>query len=63
MKYILMLITLIFLSSCSSKFSKNNNTGLNIDIYQYDMTYEKFKQYVIEYAEKSTYPSLTNNNE
>ena len=63
MKYTLIVITLIFLSSCSTKSSKNNDVGLNIDIYQYDMTYEKFKQYVIEYAENATFPSLTNNNE
>ncbi len=63
MKYTLILITLIFLSSCSGKTNKNNGASLNIDIYQYDMTYEKFKQYAIEYAEKATYPSLTNNNE
>ncbi len=59
MKYLL-IIPLIFMTSCSSNMSKNNNTFLNIDIYQNDMTYEKFKQYVIEYAEKSTFPSLTN---
>ena len=63
MKYTLILITLIFLSSCSGKTNKNNGASLNIDIYQYDMTYEKFKQYAIEYAEKATDPSLTNNNE
>ena len=55
------LITILFiLSSCTSKISKINDTELNIDIYQKDMTYEKFRQYVIEYAEKATYPSLSN---
>jgi len=46
--------------SCSPKLSKKNETSLNIDIYENGMTYEKFKQYVIEYAENTTYPSLTN---
>ena len=58
MRYVLIMIVLILLSSCSSK--KNNDKFLNIDIYQNDMTYEKFKQYAIEYADKSTYPSLSN---
>ena len=58
MRYLLIMIVLIFLLSCTSK--KNNDKFLNIDIYQNDMTYEKFKQHVIEYADKSTYPSLSN---
>ena len=58
MKYILSIFTFFFLSACSSQI--NNDKALNIDIYQSDMTYEKFKQYVIEYADKTTYPSLTN---
>ena len=58
MKYQLLIIALIFLSSCSSNID-NNDTVLNIDIYQNDMTYEKYKQYVIDYADKSPYPSLT----
>ena len=57
MKYVLLLITLFFFTACSSKI--NGYKALNVDIYQNDMTYEKFKQYVIEYAEKSPYPSLT----
>ena len=60
MKYTLIIIALIFLSSCSSKLNKNDNAKFNIDIYQNDMTYEKFKQHVIKYAETSSYPSLTN---
>ena len=59
MKYGLIIIVFI-LSSCTSKLTKNNDTLLNIDIYRSDMTYEKFNQYVIEYAEKASYPSLTN---
>tara|TARA_B100000965_G_scaffold404671_1_gene436167 strand:+ start:338 stop:520 length:183 start_codon:yes stop_codon:yes gene_type:complete len=58
MKYQLLIIALIFLSSCSSNID-NNDTVLNIDIYQNDMTYEKYKQHVIDYADKSPYPSLT----
>ena len=51
--------SIIFLSSCSGKTNKNNGASLNIDIYQYDMTYEKFKQYALEYAKKSPFPSLS----
>ena len=58
MKYIL-IITLSILTSCISKISKNDDTKLNIDIYQSDMTYEKFKQYVIDYADKAPYPNLS----
>ncbi len=39
---------------------QKSNTVLNIDIYQNDMTYEKFKKYAIEYAENSSYPNLSN---
>ena len=60
MKYILIIFTLLTLTSCSSKITNLNDNGLEIDIYQNDMTYEKFKQKVIEYAENATYPSLTN---
>ena len=59
MKYVL-IITLFILTACISNTEKNNDTELNIDIYQSDMTYEKFKQYAINYAEKAPYPSLTN---
>ena len=45
--------------SCSSKITNIKDKGLEIDIYKNDMTYEKFKQYVIDYAEKARYPSLT----
>ena len=58
MRYGLILF-LFILTSCISKVSKNNDTNLNIDIYQSDMTYEKFKQYVINYADKAPYPNLT----
>ena len=33
---------------------------LEIDIYNSEMTYEKFKKKLIDYADKATYPSLTN---
>ena len=55
-----LIIIVVFLTSCISKISKNNDVKLNLDIYQSDMTYEKFKQYVIDYAENAPYPSLTN---
>ena len=54
------LILLLILTSCTTKMTKNSDEKLNIDIYQSDMTYEKFKQYVIDYAENAPYPSLTN---
>ena len=60
MKYILIIFTLLTLTSCSSRMTDLNDNGLEIDIYQNDMTYEKFKQKAIEYAENATYPSLTN---
>ena len=60
MRYLFILISAFLLLSCSSKSNRNNTTSLNIDTYQKDMTYEKFRQYVIEYAEKATYPSLSN---
>ena len=60
MKYGIIAIFLLFLLSCSNNINNNNDIGLNIDIYQNDMTYQKFKQYAIEYAENSTYPSLNN---
>ena len=59
MRYVL-IVTLSVLTSCISSIEKNNDAELNIDIFQSDMTYEKFKQYVIDYAEKAPYPSLTN---
>tara|TARA_B100000029_G_scaffold323829_1_gene316209 strand:+ start:1444 stop:1626 length:183 start_codon:yes stop_codon:yes gene_type:complete len=59
MKYLLIIISLIFLTCCSSNTAKNKNLFLNMDIYTNDMTYEKFKQYALEYAKKSTFPSLS----
>ena len=60
MRYIVILTSFIVLSSCSSNINKSNDKLNNIDIYQNDMTYEKFKQYALEYAKKSQYPNLVN---
>ena len=60
MRYIVILTSFIILSSCASNIKKSNDMGNNIDIYQNDMTFEKFKQYALEYAEKSQYPNLVN---
>ena len=59
MRYLLIAFLPLVLISCSSKITNIKDKGLEIDIYKNDMTYEKFKQYVIEYAEKARYPSLT----
>ena len=58
MKFVLSIMALFFLLSCASQI--NSDKVLNIDIYQNDMTYEKFKKYAIEYAENSSYPNLSN---
>tara|TARA_Y100000590_G_C15076411_1_gene772117 strand:+ start:40 stop:222 length:183 start_codon:yes stop_codon:yes gene_type:complete len=58
MRYLLIIISLI-LPSCAPNTQKDKNVIHNIDIYQDDMTYEKYKQYVIEFAEKATFPNLT----
>ena len=57
-----MLLTLIFtiFSSCSYQVSNFNDKELDIDIYNSEMTYEKFKATVIDYADKASYLSLTN---
>ena len=57
-----MLLTLIFIifSSCSYQVSNFNDKELDIDIYNSEMTYEKFKATVIDYADKASYLSLTN---
>ena len=61
MKYIFILISLIFLISCSPKLNTKNETSFNIDIYENDMTYEKFKKIVIDYAENAPFPQLIDN--
>ena len=60
MRYLLIILVLSMLTSCKTHVSNNDDLGLQIDIYKKDMTYEKFKQKVIEYAENSPYPNLTN---
>ena len=60
MKYILIIFTLLTLTSCSSRITNLNDNGLEIDIYQNDMTYEKFKQKVIEYADEASFPTISN---
>ena len=57
-----MLLTLIFIifSSCSYQVSNFNDKELDVDIYNSEMTYEKFKATVIDYADKASYLSLTN---
>tara|TARA_B100000945_G_C20236640_1_gene527917 strand:- start:129 stop:317 length:189 start_codon:yes stop_codon:yes gene_type:complete len=61
MRPIFILLLLFFLQNCSTTTLKNNDKGLKIDIYEKDMTYEKFKKIVIDYAEKASFPQLTEN--
>ena len=60
MKYLLLILILFTLFNCSNQFSNINDNGLNIDIYGSDMTYEKFKKTITDYADKASYPSLKN---
>ena len=60
MRYLILILILIGLSNCSNQVSNFYDKGLEIDIYNSEMTYEKFKETVIEYAVKAPYPSLTN---
>jgi len=60
MRYLILILISISLSNCSNQVSNFNDKGLEIDIYNSEMTYEKFKETVIDYADKATYPSLTN---
>ncbi len=60
MRNLSILFALCLISACNSGISNNNDKGLQIDIYKSDMTFQEFKQKVIEYAEEATYPSLTN---
>ena len=59
MRYLILILISIALSNCSNQVSNFNDNGLEIDIYNSEMTYEKFKETVIDYADKATYPSLT----
>ena len=58
MRYLLIILIFITFSSCSNHVSNFNDKELDIDIYNSEMTYEKFKKTVIDYADKASYPSL-----
>ncbi len=60
MRYSLLILIFITFSSCSYQITNFNDKELDIDIYNSEMTYEKFKATVIDYADKASYPSLTN---
>ena len=60
MRYLILILISIALSNCSNHVSNFNDKGLEIDIYNTEMTYEKYKETVIDYADKATYPSLRN---
>ena len=60
MRYLILILISISISNCSNQVSNFNDKGLEIDIYNSEMTYEKYKETVINYADKATYPSLTN---
>tara|TARA_B100000003_G_scaffold37299_2_gene31485 strand:- start:412 stop:597 length:186 start_codon:yes stop_codon:yes gene_type:complete len=60
MRYVFILL-LFFLQNCSTSALNSNDKGLKIDIYENDMTYEKFKKIVIDYAENAPFPQLTDN--
>ena len=60
MRYVFILL-LFFLQNCSTSALNSNDKGLKIDISENDMTYEKFKKIVIDYAENAPFPQLTDN--
>tara|TARA_B100000676_G_C17255535_1_gene425572 strand:- start:225 stop:407 length:183 start_codon:yes stop_codon:yes gene_type:complete len=60
MKYLLLALIFLSVSNCNNQVSNFDDKGLDIDIYKKDMTYEKFKQTIIEYADKASFPNLTN---
>ena len=55
----LLIILILLLPACTIQTSNTNDLGLQIDIYKKDMTFEKFKEIVIDYADKATYPDIT----
>ena len=61
MRTFLILFCFFFITSCKSQILNNNDKGLQIDIYNTDMNFEKFKKIALEYAGKAKYPSLTIN--
>tara|TARA_B100000131_G_C17815541_1_gene491513 strand:+ start:234 stop:419 length:186 start_codon:yes stop_codon:yes gene_type:complete len=60
MRYLLIILVLSILTACNTHVSNNDDLGLQIDIYKKDMTYEKFKQKVIEYADEASFPTISN---
>tara|TARA_Y100001970_G_scaffold171596_1_gene209757 strand:+ start:1324 stop:1509 length:186 start_codon:yes stop_codon:yes gene_type:complete len=60
MRYIKIIFFLLLLTGCSSYLSNTNKTSLQLDIYENGMTFEKFKQKVMDYANNAPYPSLSN---
>ena len=60
MKYLLLALICVSVSNCNNQVSNFDDKGLDIDIYKKDMTYDKFKQTIIEYADKASFPNLTN---
>ena len=60
MKYLLLALIFVSVSNCNNQVSNFDDKGLDIDIYKKDMTYDKFKQTIIEYADKASFPNLTN---
>ena len=60
MRYLILILISILVSNCSNKVLNFNDKGLDIDIYNSEMTYEKFKETAIDYADKVSSPSLKN---
>ena len=60
MRYIKIILILLILTGCNSYLSNEKNTSLQIDIFDNGMTFENFKQKVIDYANKAPFPSLSN---
>tara|TARA_Y100001970_G_scaffold138001_1_gene169758 strand:- start:1901 stop:2089 length:189 start_codon:yes stop_codon:yes gene_type:complete len=61
MRYFLLILIFISLANCTNQVSNFNDNELDIDIYNTEMTFDKFKKTVIDYADKASYPSLINN--
>ena len=60
MKFLILILIPIALLNCSNQVSNFNDKGLDIDIFNSEMTYEKYKEIAIDYANNAPYPSLTN---
>ena len=59
MRYFLLILIFISLANCTNQVSNFNDNELDIDIYNTEMTFDKFKKTVIDYADKASYPNLT----